>query len=104
VQDTTSSGVRSDLLRKLLPLFTGLQGSRPTYLSVMRKLHSVNPDILVLLCRIAFKKARKLWEIASIDTLLTSLGGPIVRKLEEEGTTDELMSYYCVKADKVRSM
>mmetsp|Transcript_13579 Transcript_13579/g.30419 ORF Transcript_13579/g.30419 Transcript_13579/m.30419 type:complete len:2214 (+) Transcript_13579:205-6846(+) len=100
VQDSAGSGVRSDLLRKLLPLFTGLQGSRPTYLSVMRKLHSVNPDILVLLCRIAFKKARKLWEIASIDTLLTSLGGPIVRKLEEEGTTDELMSYYCVKADK----
>lgn len=100
IQDTTNSGVRSELLRRLLPLFTGLQGSRPTYPAVMRKLHAVNPEILVLLCRIAFKKAKKLWEITNVDSILASLGSSIVRKLEEEGTVDELLSYYCVKADK----
>ena len=100
VQDSTNSGIRSELLRRLLPLFTGLQGSKPTYISVMRKLHTVNSDILILLCRIAFKKAKKLWEVVNIDNLLTSLGIPITRRLEEEGTADELLSYYCVKADK----
>jgi hypothetical protein len=100
VQDTTNSGVRAELLRRLLPLFTGLQGSRPTYPAVMRKLHAVNPDILVLLCRIAFKKAKKLWEVSNVDDILSGLGNSIVRKLEDEGMMEELMSYWCVKADK----
>lgn len=100
IGDPTNSGVRAELLRRLLPLFTGLQGSRPTYPSVMRKLHAVNPEILILLCRIAFKKAKKLWEVSNVDTILTSLGSGIIRKLEEEASTEELMSFYCVRADK----
>lgn len=98
VQDPTS-GVRSELLRRLLPSFTGLQGSRPTSLTVMKKLHSANPDLLILLCRFALKKAKKVWEIANIDNLLRSLG-QMVRRLEEEGTVDELLGYWCYRADR----
>ena len=101
IQDTTNSGIRAELLRRLLPLFTGLQGSRPTYPIVMRKLYTVNPDILILLCRITFKKAKKFWEINNIDTILTNFNNnQILIKLENEALTEELISYYCLKADK----
>jgi CCR4-NOT transcription complex subunit 1 len=99
VQDPTS-GVRSELLRRLLPSFTGLHGSRPTSLSVMRKLFTANSDLLILLCRFALKKAKKVWEISNIDSLLKSLGPQIVRRLEDEGTVDEMLGYWCVKADR----
>ena len=99
IQDPTS-GIRSELLRRLLPLFTGLQGSRPTSMTVMRKLHAVNPELLVILCRIAFKKAKKVWEINTIDSLLRSVNVQFARRIEEEGSVDELLSYWCVKNDR----
>lgn len=95
-----NSGVRAELLRRLLPLFTGLEGTRPTSVAVMRKLHAVNPDLLVLLCRIAFKKAKKVWEIANADSMLRSLGLPILRRIEEESGPDELLSFWCYRADR----
>jgi len=101
VQDT--SGVRAELLRRLLPLFTGLQGARPSSLTVMRKLSTVNAELLIILCRIALKKAKKVWEITNIDTLLKSF--PTVnRRLEEEGSADELLSLWCFKADRLELM
>ena len=100
VQDP-NSGVRSEFLRRLLPLFTGLQGSRPSSLAVMRKLSVVNPELLIILCRIAVKKAKKVWEVANIDALLKGLGLAVSRRLEEEGSADELLSLWCVKADRL---
>jgi hypothetical protein len=47
-----ASGVRADLLKKLLPYFTGIQGARPSSPLVMKKLSEVNSDLLVLLLRI----------------------------------------------------
>eukprot|EP01038_Epipyxis_sp_PR26KG_P009842 gene9842-13237_t len=98
VQDP-NGGIRAELLRRLLPSFTGLQGTRPTSLVVMRKLCSTNIDLLILLCRIACKKAKKVWEVANIDNLLKSIPGNITRKLEEEATIDELLSLWCLRTD-----
>jgi len=99
-QDQVGVNVRGDLLRRLLPVFTGLQGSRSTYASVMRKLCEVNSEMFVLLCRIAMKKAKRAWEILNVDAVLKTLDGQVIRRLEEEGSPDELLSYYCVKADR----
>eukprot|EP01036_Dinobryon_divergens_P029707 gene29707-38838_t len=96
-----NSAVRSEILRRLLPLFTGLQGTRPTSVAVMRKLNNVNPELLIILCRIALKKARKVWEISNIDTLLKSLGPSIIRRLDEDGSAEELLSLWCFKADRL---
>jgi CCR4-NOT transcription complex subunit 1 len=98
LQDT--SGVRAELLKRILPLFTGLPGSRPLSAIIMFKLQQVNPDLLVLLFRYAFKRANTLQDILDIDNRLKSMGNMISRRLEEEGLVDELLGYWCVKADR----
>lgn len=99
VQDP-NSGVRAEILRRTLPLFTGLPGSRPTSLIVMKRLQTVNPDLLILLFRIALKRSTTLLDIAEIDSRLRSLGDDVRRRLEEEGNVEELLGYLCVRADK----
>jgi CCR4-NOT transcription complex subunit 1 len=101
VQDV-NSGVRGEILRRTLPLFTGLPGSRPTSLIVMKRLQIVNPDLLVLLFRIALKKSTTLQDIVEIDSRLRILGEETRRRLEEEGNVDELLGYLCVRADKAQ--
>jgi CCR4-NOT transcription complex subunit 1 len=101
IQDLTT-GVRAEILRRTLPLFTGLPGSRPTSLIVMKRLQVVNPDLLMLLFRIALKKSTTLQDIVEIDTRLRILGEEIRRRLEEEGNVDELLGYLCVRADKAQ--
>jgi CCR4-NOT transcription complex subunit 1 len=98
VQD--SSGVRNELLQRLLPIFTGLPGSRPTYLLVMRRLSLINLDLLLRLCLIAFRKATKLSELVALENISKSLGSQFVRRLETEGSPEELLGYWCLKADK----
>ena len=98
VQD--NSGVRAEILRRTLPLFTGLPGSRASSSTFMMRLLQVNPDLLVLLFRIAFKRANTVQDILETDMKLKSLGGLIARRVEEEGNVDELLGYWCVKADR----
>jgi CCR4-NOT transcription complex subunit 1 len=98
VQD--SSGVRNELLLRLLPIFTGLPGSRPTYLLVMRRLSLINLDLLLRLCLIAFRKATKLSELVALENISKSLGSQFVRRLETEGSPEELLGYWCLKSDK----
>lgn len=98
VQD--QSGVRNELLQRLLPLFTGLPGSRPTYLLVMRRLSMTNLDLLLRLCLFALKKASKVSEVAAIENIAKSLGVQFVRRLESDGTPEDLLGYWCLKADR----
>lgn len=99
VQDL-NSGVRAEILRRTLPLFSGLPGSRPTSMVVMRKLSTVNPDLLVLLFRIALKRANKVQDIIDIDTRIKTFGQMIAKRLEDEAGIDENVGYWCVKADR----
>ena len=99
IQDPTT-GVRAEVLRHTLPMFTGLPGSRPTSMAVMMKLQSVNPDLVILLTRIALKRASSKQEMIDIDSRLKSLGPAIIRRVEEECLSEELLGYWCVKADK----
>ena len=99
IQDPTS-GVRAEVLRRTLPMFTGLPGSRATSMAVMMKLQSVNPDLVILLTRIALKRASSKQEMVDIDSRLKSLGPVIIRRVEEECLSEELIGYWCVKADK----
>jgi CCR4-NOT transcription complex subunit 1 len=99
VQDPVS-GVRAEVLRRTLPMFTGLPGSRPTSMAVMMKLQSVNPDLVILLTRIALKRASSKQEMVDIDSRLKSLGPAIIHRVEEDCLSEELLGYWCVKADK----
>ena len=99
VQDP-GSGVRAEVLRRTLPMFTGLPGSKSTSMAVMMKLQSVTPDLVVLLTRIAFKRASTKQEMIDIDSRLKSLGPSIIRRVDDECLSEELVGYWCVKADK----
>ena len=99
VQDPVS-GVRAEVLRRTLPMFTGLPGSKSTSMAVMMKLQSANPDLVVLLTRIALKRASSKQEMIDIDSRLKSLGPLIIRRVDEECLSEELLGYWCVKADK----
>lgn len=98
VNDNTSD-VRKELLRGLLPLFTGGQGSRPTSMSVMKRLCEVNPELLVYLFRIGLKRASTVQEVMELDSRRQSFG-QVGRRVEEEGSPDELLPYWCVLADR----
>lgn len=98
VQD--SSGVRAEILRRVLPLFTGLPGSRPHSVSVMVKLQQVNPDLLVILFRIAFKRSSTVQDVLDTDARLKSMGPALSRRVDEEGTVEDLLGYWCIKADR----
>jgi CCR4-NOT transcription complex subunit 1 len=98
VQD--HSGVRNELLQRLLPSFTGVQGSKPTSLIVMRRLYSTNPDLLLKLCLIGLKRSLKVSEVVNLENIVKSMGPMAMRKLETEGSVEELLSYWCVKADR----
>lgn len=98
VQD--HSGVRNELLQRLLPSFTGVQGSKSSSLVVMRKLYSTNPDLLLKLCLIGLKRSLKVSEVINLENIVKSMGPMALRKLEAEGSVEELLSYWCVKADR----
>jgi CCR4-NOT transcription complex subunit 1 len=98
VQD--HSGVRNELLQRLLPLFTGLPGSRSSSLLVMKKLYASNIELLLRLCCVSFRRAKKVSEVLSVENIVKSLGPQALRRLEEEGTVEELLSFWCIKADK----
>eukprot|EP01035_Chromulina_nebulosa_P020075 gene20075-26069_t len=98
VQDT--GGVRAEVLRRTLPLFTGIQNSRPSSLVVMKKLLTVNPDLLVLLYRIALKRANTVQDIIDIDNRIKLFGSLIIRRVEEEAAIDENLGYWCIRADR----
>lgn len=91
----------SEVLTRLLPLFTGLPRSRPTSVAVMMKLQQINPPLLVLLFRVAFRRCRSFPEIADTDMKLKNMTNvAMMRSLEEEGTVEDLLGYLCFKADK----
>ena len=98
VQDP-SSGIRSDILRRTLTLFTALPGSRPSSIAVMKRLYEVNQDLLVILCRSALKRATNMQQVYESAARLRSLG-PVGRRVEEEGILEELIGYWCVLSDR----
>ena len=95
-----NSNARAEVLRRSLPKFTGLAGSRNTSIVVMRRLQVVNPDLLVLLFRMAFKRSVTVQDIIERHSILQSTGATIFRRLEEEGLPDELLGFWCVQADR----
>jgi len=67
----------------------------------MKRLQVVNPDLLVLLFRVVFKRAKTLQEVLESDARIQTIGGsPLCRRLDDEGQPDELLGYWCVKADR----
>jgi CCR4-NOT transcription complex subunit 1 len=97
-QDIESS-VRVELLRRLMPLFSGTSSARPSSGVVMGRLYNMNPDLLTILLRQGFKKASTAQEILEVDNFRRNLG-PIGQRVEDEGSIDELLGYWCVMADK----
>lgn len=95
-----TTGIRAEVIRKTLQLFTGLPGSKSTSHIVMTRLAQLNPDLLLLLLRYSLKKSNSVEDILAIDEKLNHLTGDIVKRIEEEGTLDELIGYWCVKADR----
>lgn len=93
------SGVRTEILRRILRYFTGLSGSRPSSNAIMMKLFEINQDLLVLLCRIGLKNAQTVQEIIQIDTRLKSFGS-FAMKVQEACNIDEILGYWCVLADR----
>ena len=98
VQDP-ASGVRAEILRKTLPLFTALPGSRASSIAVMKRLLEVNQDLLVILCRLSLKRAANMQQILDCDARLKSIG-TLGRRVEEEGVLEELIGYWCVLSDR----
>jgi CCR4-NOT transcription complex subunit 1 len=95
-----SNLVSTEVLRRVLPLFTGLQGScRPSFGIVMSKLFEVNQGLLLVLFRMAFKNANICHDVLSLDSRLKSMGGTFAAKLQEGAMLDEILSYWCVLAD-----
>ena len=93
------SGVRADLLKRLLPFFTSGAGSRGSSILVMKRLADTNPELLVLLFRLGFKRATTVHEILEIDSRRRSFVG-IDRRVEDEGAPDELLGFWCILADR----
>lgn len=119
VQDP-SSGVRTEILKRTLPLFTGVSSvlttpatatspattqttpARPTSTLVMKRLYEVNNlDMLVLLCRFALKKVTNAAELHETDMRFRSFPNNVVRKrLDDESSVEELFAYWCLLNDK----
>lgn len=102
-----NSGVRTELLRRLIRYFTGLNGSRPSSGAVMNRLFEVNQDLLVLILRISLKNSTTVQEIMNIDARLKSFGSSngtnvLLFRIQEECTLDEILPYWCVIADYQR--
>lgn len=98
VHDTT--GIKAELLQRLLPLFTGLPGSKPSSLLVIRRLFAINVDVLLRLCCVGLKRCSKLSEVVGIDNIVKALGPQNSRRIDSEGAIDELLSLWCVRADR----
>lgn len=95
-----SNPVSTEVLRRVLPLFTGLQGSsRPSFGIIMSKLYDVNQGLLLVLFRMAFKNANICHDVLSLDARLKSMGNVFASKLQEGAMLDEILSYWCVLAD-----
>jgi CCR4-NOT transcription complex subunit 1 len=102
-----NSGVRTELLRRLIRYFTGLNGSRPSSGAVMNRLYEVNQDLLVLILRISLKNSTTVQEIMNIDARLKNFGNSngnnvLLFRIQEECTLDEILPYWCVIADYQR--
>lgn len=95
-----NSNARAEVLRRTLPKFTGLAGSRPSSVPVMKRLLAVNPDLLILLFRMAFKRSVNMSDIVERSALLQSCGEEMCARFEAEGLPDELMGFWCVQADR----
>lgn len=94
------TGIRAEILRRTLPLFTGLPGSFPTSHIVMNRLLEVNPDLLVLLFRIALKRSSSVEDVLIINNLLSSFNNNILKRIEDESVFEEIIGFWCVKADR----
>ena len=94
-----ASGVRAEVLSNLLPNFTGLPGSFPTSLKVMRALFDINRDILVTLCHISLRSASTQQQILDLDVRFKSLGD-IGRRVLDEGQVTDMLGYWCVMSEK----
>ncbi len=92
--------IRAEILRRTLPLFTGLPGSFPTSHVVMKRLLKVNADLLVLLFRIALKRSSSVEDIVVINNLLESFDEAVLKRVEEEGAIEEIIGFWCVRADR----
>ena len=95
-----NTGIRAEVLRRLLPLFTGLPGSLSTSPVIMKCLYSVNVDLLVLLVRLAFKRSATIDDLTTIHQHLDSLSADVTKRVEKDGTLDELVGYWGYLAEK----
>lgn len=100
VPQEQNNGIRVEILRRSLPLFSGLSGSRPTFPIVMKRLIATSPELLIYIFRYALKNAKKIQDIIDTDSRLKSFGPILVRKIDEDSNLDEILGYWCVKADR----
>ena len=99
-----ASNLRSEVLYQILPYFTGLEGSLPTSATIWNVFASKNVELLELLFRLTIKHAQTSQEIIDATTKLKSVNETVFQKVEKSnghtGALDDLLSYWCVKADK----
>ena len=67
---------------------------------MLERLQAVNMDLAVLVMRIALKRANSKQEVTDIDTRMRTLGPLLQRRVEEDCGAEELLGYWCVKADR----
>jgi CCR4-NOT transcription complex subunit 1 len=93
-----TTSIRSEILRRLLPLFTNLNNSLITSRLVMMKLYDINKDIFVILNRLSLKRCTKLSEIYDIYKRLIKMG-TFGTKIQDECNIDEILSLWCLLSD-----
>ena len=93
--------IRTDVVTSVLATM-GSRSPPTSASSVMRALLNVNSTLLALLLRVAFKQCKSLHEVAKICNVFKNSGRPavdVLRRVEEEGAVEEVLSFWCYKAD-----
>jgi hypothetical protein len=100
-QATEDTGtLREETLMQNMLLFTGLSGSRPASLTIMRRLQVSDPRILIWMLRMNFKCCNKAAEVLHVRAIIAGLGGGMARQVEEGAQPDQLIALWCVESDQ----
>ena len=104
-EDDSAYSVRSEVLHQLLPMFSGLPGALPTSDTMSAYLSESNPEMLELLFRVTMRLADTVQSVTEASTKLKATNDKVFANIEKSsgnsGALDDLLGYWCVKADRV---
>jgi hypothetical protein len=104
-EDDSAYSVRSEVLHQLLPMFSGLPGALPTSDTMSAYLSASNPEMLELLFRVTMRLADTVQSVTEASTKLKATNDKVFANIEKSsgnsGALDDLLGYWCVKADRV---